>query len=295
MITSSISSTLGPRTQSAPATNTHLSTTWTAHNNLGATGSQLLEAAVAERTRQHAPQSTAGASISPRIGREARTAISEGKFLPLHYYFGRPPHQATDFLPEQRTKLAQTVDGDVMSLVTTASSASNLSNKPLPIDSEWRFTLGVFNWFGAVASLRPDLTKDALELTHTTMQFLDKYRCWQSAFHYFDGIRRNRAVDGNEEGVPLGERDGAFLTECGLLSLRKKQGFQLYGGDSTATTTNNKKESCIQWNKGKCKRTPAECRYAHRCSICTGSHPAIDCDKKPAAKGDKKSPAPDGQ
>ena len=85
-------------------------------------------------------------------------------------------------------------------------------------------------------SLRPDQTKDALELQHTVMQFLDKYRCWQSALSCFDGIRRNRAVDGNDEGIPWGEKDGAFLTECALLSIKKKQGFQPYGAFSSAAT-----------------------------------------------------------
>ena len=270
-------------TSSSPALSPASNPTATVQQAIGSVGTQLLQDASMERNRSFPQQSTAGASISPRIGKEARTAILEGKFLPAQYYYGRPPHQATDYQPEHRTKIGSTTDGVELALVTSSPSTT-ISNKPVPIDSEWGFILAVTNWFGAVASIRPDLTKDALELMHTVMQFVDKYRCWRSALTYFDAIRRDRAIDGNEASIPLGQKDGAFLTECALISIRQKQGFQPYGASTSSATSNtgSKKDTCFQWNKGKCRRPASECKYSHRCSSCAGAHPRTECPTAPA-------------
>ena len=34
---------------------------------------------------------------------------------------------------------------------------------------------------------------------------------------------------------------------------------------------------CISWNKGRCTAPFASCRYAHRCTVCSGSHCATAC------------------
>lgn len=37
---------------------------------------------------------------------------------------------------------------------------------------------------------------------------------------------------------------------------------------------------CISWNKGRCTAPFASCRYAHRCSVCSGSHRATACSSR---------------
>ena len=37
---------------------------------------------------------------------------------------------------------------------------------------------------------------------------------------------------------------------------------------------------CLSWNKGRCAAPFASCRYAHRCSVCSGSHRATACSSR---------------
>ena len=37
---------------------------------------------------------------------------------------------------------------------------------------------------------------------------------------------------------------------------------------------------CRSWNRGRCSAQFASCRFAHRCSICGGSHRASDCSHR---------------
>jgi len=37
---------------------------------------------------------------------------------------------------------------------------------------------------------------------------------------------------------------------------------------------------CISWNKGRCTAPFASCRYAHRCSVCSGSYQATACSSR---------------
>ena len=34
---------------------------------------------------------------------------------------------------------------------------------------------------------------------------------------------------------------------------------------------------CKSWNRGRCSAPQAICRYAHRCTVCSGSHRAVAC------------------
>ena len=41
---------------------------------------------------------------------------------------------------------------------------------------------------------------------------------------------------------------------------------------------------CISWNKGRCTSPFATCRYAHRCSLCSGPHRASACPSSSSSK-----------
>ena len=57
---------------------------------------------------------------------------------------------------------------------------------------------------------------------------------------------------------------------------------------------------CKSWNKGRCTAPFASCRYAHRCSVCSGEHRANSCLKQSAkessedAKRRSRSPSASG-
>ena len=57
---------------------------------------------------------------------------------------------------------------------------------------------------------------------------------------------------------------------------------------------------CKSWNKGRCTAPFASCRYAHRCSVCSGEHRANSCVKQSAkersddAKRRSRSPSASG-
>ena len=239
-------------------------------------------------------QATAGVAIPSRVGERAREAVLEGKYLPAQYYYGRPLHLASDFTPEKRTSLGANSDGEAILLISTSSSSTK-SALPQPIENEFSLTLAVNNWLLCVASLRPDKVNDALLLASDVMFFLDEYRCWQGAQSYFDEIRRNRAIDGYESHIPLGQRDGFLFTKCALDTSHLHQGNRRYVGAPKRGNNNNtpnqeasKKNYCIQWNKGKCNRGDS-CFYLHKCKFCDGSHQSKDC--KPGNQGSSSSTA----
>ena len=53
---------------------------------------------------------------------------------------------------------------------------------------------------------------------------------------------------------------------------------------------------CRSWNRGRCSAQFASCRFAHRCSTCTGSHRALECsrrfDKMPSHDRKRRSASP---
>ena len=57
---------------------------------------------------------------------------------------------------------------------------------------------------------------------------------------------------------------------------------------------------CKSWNTGRCTAPFASCRYAHRCSVCSGEHRANSCLKQSAkessddAKRRSRSPSASG-
>ena len=40
-----------------------------------------------------------------------------------------------------------------------------------------------------------------------------------------------------------------------------------------------KKGICYNWNRGKCKKSAAKCKYTHKCQECSGSHRRVNCPK----------------
>ena len=49
---------------------------------------------------------------------------------------------------------------------------------------------------------------------------------------------------------------------------------------------------CKSWNKGRCTAPFASCRYAHRCSVCSGEHRANSCLKESSDDAKRRSRSP---
>ena len=64
-----------------------------------------------------------------------------------------------------------------------------------------------------------------------------------------------------------------------------------FGSPATSASKQNWRDvACWRYNKNKCNKSAAECRFEHRCSFCGSfSHIYYGCPKKPNKRGDKKS------
>lgn len=68
-------------------------------------------------------------------------------------------------------------------------------------------------------------------------------------------------------------------------------------GDLRPQGTPSSSTICRSWNRGKCSSRFASCRYAHKCSSCSGDHRLVDCPKVFATRDDtgpskRRAPSP---
>ena len=57
---------------------------------------------------------------------------------------------------------------------------------------------------------------------------------------------------------------------------------------SEATGSSSSDVVCRSWNRGACSSPYSSCMFAHKCSLCRGSHRSSDCHDNPVRARDRK-------
>jgi len=143
--------------------------------------------------------------------------------------------------------------------------------KPQALASVEEFCMALFSTILPALIDRPAAMIEWIALARTTIE-MSSLHGWPAAMHYTEALLRERVCTTAKKG--FAEPSTAAIRDVQRGRDHIGGGMQRVGGGFPSDSS-RQRDTCNVFQRNACRKSAAECKYAHACAVCGGNHAAV--------------------